>query len=119
MTPTQRVFAVVTSIATLAFIVDLVRRRKLKEEYSWLWIVTAEGSAARDTLTVTVRDAGGNLLRTLATYSNRDASSGYLRRSFDLGAFRGQTVRLQLHGVENGSRATSFLVDDATLTITQ
>ena len=43
MTPTQRVFAVLTSIATLAFIVDLVRRRKLKEEYSWLWIVTAAG----------------------------------------------------------------------------
>jgi subtilisin family serine protease len=85
----------------------------------WLWIVTAEGSAARDTLTVTVRDASGNLLRTLATYSNRDASSGYQRRSFDLGAFKGQTVRLQLHAVENGSRATSFLVDDATLTITR
>jgi len=43
MTPTQRVFAVLTSVATLAFIVDLVRRRKLKEEYSWLWIVTAAG----------------------------------------------------------------------------
>ena len=43
MTPTQRVFAVLTSIATLAFIVDLVRRRKLKEEYSWLWILTAAG----------------------------------------------------------------------------
>ena len=43
MTPTQRVFAVVTSVATLAFIVELVRRRRLKEEYSWLWIVTAAG----------------------------------------------------------------------------
>ncbi len=40
MTPTQRIFAIVTSVATLVFIVELVRRRKLKEEYSWLWIVT-------------------------------------------------------------------------------
>jgi hypothetical protein len=43
MTPTQRVFAIVTSVSTLAFIVELVRRRKLKEEYSWLWIVTGVG----------------------------------------------------------------------------
>ena len=43
MTPTQRVFAIVTSVATLVFIVELVRRRKLKEEYSWLWIVTGVG----------------------------------------------------------------------------
>jgi hypothetical protein len=43
MTPTQRIFAIATSVATLAFIVELVRRRKLKEEYSWLWIVTGAG----------------------------------------------------------------------------
>ena len=43
MTPTQRVFAILTSIATLAFIVELVRRRRLKEEYSWLWITTGVG----------------------------------------------------------------------------
>ncbi len=43
MTPTQRVFAIVTSVATLVFIVELVRRRRLKEEYSWLWIVTGVG----------------------------------------------------------------------------
>ena len=43
MTPTQRVFAVVTSVATLLVILELVRRRKLKEEYSWLWILTAVG----------------------------------------------------------------------------
>lgn len=43
MTPTQRVFAIVTSLATLLFILELVRRRKLREEYSWLWILTAAG----------------------------------------------------------------------------
>lgn len=40
MTPTQRIFAITASLATLAVIVELVRRRKLKEEYSFLWIVT-------------------------------------------------------------------------------
>jgi hypothetical protein len=43
MTPTQRVFAVLASLATLVAILELVRRRRLKEEYSWLWIATAGG----------------------------------------------------------------------------
>ena len=41
MTPTQRIFALVASLATLLFILELVRRRRLKEEYSWLWILTS------------------------------------------------------------------------------
>lgn len=46
MTPSQRIFAIVTSVATLLAILELVRRRKLKEEYSWLWILTAAGMVA-------------------------------------------------------------------------
>jgi hypothetical protein len=49
MTPTQRIFAVLASVATLAFIVELVRRRKLKEEYSWLWITTGVGMVVLST----------------------------------------------------------------------
>lgn len=41
MTPTQRVFAIVASVATLAVVVELIRRRKLREEYALLWIVTS------------------------------------------------------------------------------
>ncbi|HEX7624604.1 MAG TPA: DUF2304 domain-containing protein [Anaeromyxobacteraceae bacterium] len=43
MTPTQHVFAILASVTMLAFIFELVRRRRLKEEYSWLWFVTACG----------------------------------------------------------------------------
>ena len=43
MTPTQRLFAVTISVATFIGIIELVRRRKLKEEYSWLWILTSLG----------------------------------------------------------------------------
>ncbi|WP_228720084.1 S8 family serine peptidase [Methylococcus geothermalis] len=87
----------------------------------WLRIVTSETTSApaRDTMTVTVRNTAGTVLQTLATYSNRDRSSGYVQRSFDLSAYKGQTIRLQFHGVENWSRATSFLVDDVELTVTQ
>jgi hypothetical protein len=40
MTPRQQIFAVVASVALLLFIVEMVRRRRLREEYSWLWIAT-------------------------------------------------------------------------------
>jgi hypothetical protein len=43
MTGLQRAFAVVTSLLVFGFILELVRRRKLKEEYAWLWIVTGAG----------------------------------------------------------------------------
>lgn len=41
MDPKTRIVAVGGSLAILLFVVDLVRRRKLKEEYSVLWTVTA------------------------------------------------------------------------------
>jgi hypothetical protein len=37
----QMAFALVTSLAALVFVLDLVRRRRLREEYSWLWLLTA------------------------------------------------------------------------------
>lgn len=43
MTHTQRIFAIITSVVTLVAILELVRRRRLKEEYSWLWVLTTLG----------------------------------------------------------------------------
>ncbi|HET9596462.1 MAG TPA: DUF2304 domain-containing protein [Anaeromyxobacteraceae bacterium] len=43
MTGLQQVFAILLAVATLGGIVELVRRRKLKEEYALLWILTAVG----------------------------------------------------------------------------
>jgi hypothetical protein len=37
----QTVFALITSLLTFLFILELVRRRRLREEYSWLWLLTA------------------------------------------------------------------------------
>ncbi|MBN1976917.1 MAG: DUF2304 domain-containing protein [Anaerolineae bacterium] len=39
MTLRQQIFALAGSIGLLVFIVEMVRRRKLREEYSWLWIL--------------------------------------------------------------------------------
>jgi len=36
----QKVFAILASILIMGLVVELVRRRKLREEYSWLWLLT-------------------------------------------------------------------------------
>lgn len=41
MTTHQKMFALITTIVVFIFIIELLRRRRLKEEYSWLWILTA------------------------------------------------------------------------------
>lgn len=40
MTPHQTGFALVTSLVVFLLILELVRRRRLREEYSWLWLLT-------------------------------------------------------------------------------
>ncbi|WP_412544425.1 M4 family metallopeptidase [Longispora sp. K20-0274] len=79
----------------------------------YLHIDTAETttSVANDRLTVT---AGST---TLATYSNLNKAAGYTLRSFDVSALAGQTVTITFNGVENSSLQTSFVVDDAALTV--
>ncbi len=37
----QTLFALVTSVLAFLFVLELVRRRRLREEYSWLWLLTA------------------------------------------------------------------------------
>ncbi|MGW2723554.1 M4 family metallopeptidase [Streptomyces sp. NPDC001492] len=77
-----------------------------------LHIDTSEttSSVAYDKLTVT---AGS---KTLATYSNLNAASGYTQKSFDLSSLAGSTVTLKFSGVEDSSLQTSFVVDDTALT---
>jgi hypothetical protein len=41
LTTRQRVVAILVAVGMLALVVEMVRRRKLREEYSWLWVITA------------------------------------------------------------------------------
>ncbi len=84
----------------------------------WLKVVSDETTTtnAYDTLKVQVRNTSGTVLATLATYSNLNKGTVYLEKSFDLSAYTGQTVRLYFEGVEGSTVATSFVIDDVTLT---
>ncbi len=87
----------------------------------WLHIDTAETTTttAYDTLKVQVLNSSGTVLATLATYSNLNAAAGYSQKTFDLTAYKGQTIRVNLLGVEDSQLQTSFVVDDFSLKVTQ
>lgn len=81
----------------------------------YLHVDTAEsGSTAYDKLSVQVITSTGKYI-TLAAYSNANASSGYVLRTIDLGAYKGQTVQVNFYGVEDSSLQTSFVIDDVSV----
>jgi hypothetical protein len=41
MTPKQKISMIVFCLLIFVLILDLVRRRRLREEYSWLWLLTS------------------------------------------------------------------------------
>jgi hypothetical protein len=83
----------------------------------WLHIDTAETttSIVYDTLTVQLQNSSGGVLTTLATYSNLNKNSGYVQKTFDVSAYKGQTVKVYFKGVEDSQDQTSFVIDDVSL----
>lgn len=81
-----------------------------------LHIDTAEsGTTAWDKMTVTLKNTAGTVLKTLATYSNVNAATGYQTRTFDVSAYRGQTVVVSFSETEDSSLQTSFVLDNVSL----
>ncbi|HSS75346.1 MAG TPA: hypothetical protein VLV54_01245 [Thermoanaerobaculia bacterium] len=85
----------------------------------WLHIDSAETTTtiAFDTLKVQIRNTSGTVLSTLQTFSNLNKNTGFLQRTYDVTAFKGQTVQIFLVGTEDSSLQTSFVVDDFTLNV--
>lgn len=84
----------------------------------WLRVASSETTTttAYDTLKVQIRNSSNQVLATLATYSNLNKGSVYVQRSFDVTSYKGQTIRVYFEGIEGSRIATSFLVDDVSLT---
>ncbi|HQW80456.1 MAG: CehA/McbA family metallohydrolase [Rhodanobacteraceae bacterium] len=83
----------------------------------WLDVATDETTttSAYDTLKAQVRNSSNTVLATLATYSNLNAAGGYSQKSFNLLAYKGQTIRIYFLGVEGSQVATSFVVDNVSV----
>ncbi|WP_443060803.1 putative Ig domain-containing protein [Streptomyces sp. NBC_00448] len=78
----------------------------------YLYISTDEtGSTAYDKFTVA---AGSS---TLATYSNVNATSGYVLKTINVSSQIGKTFTLKFTGSEDSSLATSFLLDDTAVNV--
>ncbi|CAN5533276.1 hypothetical protein BH10ACI2_BH10ACI2_07120 [soil metagenome] len=86
----------------------------------WRHIDTAETTTTTvyDTLKLQIRNPTDTVLTTLATYSNLDAAIGYSQVSFNLLAYKGQTIQIYFAGIEDLTLKTSFVVDDFALNVT-
>lgn len=85
----------------------------------WLNVTSSETTTTTqyDKLFVEVRNTSGTLLATLATYSNLNKGTAgvYSQKSFNVAAYRGQTVRIQFRATTDSSVTTTFRVDGASL----
>jgi hypothetical protein len=86
----------------------------------WLNVTSADPSAtvASDTMVVEVLSSSGTLLKTLATYSNLDqgaAGTYVLKAGLSLGAYSGQTIRLQFRAATDAVNVSTFRIDDVSL----
>jgi len=84
----------------------------------WLHIDSAETttSVQYDKLQIQIRNSSNTVLATLGTFSNLNKGSGYSQLTYNLNAYKGQTIRVYLTATEDNSLQTSFVVDDFALT---
>jgi hypothetical protein len=71
-------------------------------------------TTAYDNLQVQVITSTGKVL-TLATFSNKDAASGFQEHTISLNAYKGQTLQINFNGVEDSTMQTSFVIDDVSV----
>ncbi len=85
----------------------------------WLNVTSSETTTTTqyDKLFVEIRNTSGSLLKTVATYSNlnKGTAGSYSQKSFDVSAYKGQTVRVQFRSTTDSSVTTTFRVDDVSL----
>jgi serine protease AprX len=85
----------------------------------WARIDTAEttSSTQYDKLQLQVLNSAGTVLGTLATLSNLDKSTAYSQKTFDLSAYKGQTIRIRWQASEDSSLQTTFAIDDTAVNV--
>jgi subtilisin family serine protease len=89
----------------------------------WLNVTSDEPAtgAADDRMFVEVLSTSGTRLATLATYSNVDTSAPGVYRlasGLRLGAYAGQTIRLQFRAATDAADITAFRIDDVSVSTT-
>ncbi len=90
----------------------------------WVNIVTQEstsGTTAYDSLNIKLRTSTGGSLKTLATYSNvnnidnTNTAGKYVKHSYDVSAYKGQTIQVYFSCATDTTLPTVFRLDDVSL----
>lgn len=74
-------------------------------------------TAAHDALVASINSNGNGVLQTLGTFTNLNAAPGYVLQTYDLSAYKGQTIQIALNAKQDGTMITSFVVDDFALNV--
>jgi subtilisin family serine protease len=82
----------------------------------YLYVSSEETTTSTAYDTLRVQATSGGVTTTLATYSNLNKGSSFLLRTLNLSAYTGKSVTLTFTGTEDSSLATSFVIDDTSLT---
>jgi hypothetical protein len=82
----------------------------------WLKVTSAETTTTTAYDTLKVQVVSGTTTTTLATYSNLNKGSTYVQKTLNMTPYVGKTVTLKVVGAEDSSLATSFFVDDFSVT---
>ena len=84
--------------------------------YHWLQNSQEPIGQAHDYLRVQLYNAStGAFITSLRTWTNRDARNAWRRDEIDLGAYVGQTVRLQFTTTTDSFLVTRFFIDDVSI----
>ena len=87
--------------------------------YWWNMATQETGTTRYDYLYAQVLNSSGAVLATLETRSNADVRNTWTKSTFNLLAYKGQTVRINFRATTDSLYATSFFVDDVSLNTCQ
>ena len=85
----------------------------------WRLIRTSDSiSTAYDEMRCVIWDTSGNVLAFCGEFSNVDQSQDWIRKTYNMSAFRGRTVHIGFKAFNDGVYSTQFFIDDVSLSVT-
>jgi hypothetical protein len=84
--------------------------------YYW-YMSTTESSHPYDYLYVRIRNTNGSTLATLQTLNDGSHANTWTSASYDVSAYKGQTVQIAFVGTNDYTNPTAFFVDDVALNV--
>ncbi|GHO77114.1 hypothetical protein KSD_48850 [Ktedonobacter sp. SOSP1-85] len=82
--------------------------------YYW-YVTTTETTHSYDFLKVQIRSSSGSVLTTLQTISDGSTAQQWVSASYNVSAYKGQTIQVAFVATNGSKNPTSFYVDDVAL----